>query len=129
MANSRNSLRMAVVLLDDFSSTLTRLCGDKKNRNPHVFPIFPVDYPFICKRGTLFIMDCKDHARTKAITITTRNSLAKRAGRFYVSLMFAFVVTASSGFVCWGQQPVKSGPAPVVRPRTANPPAKVSSSV
>jgi hypothetical protein len=22
-------------------------CGDKKNRNPHVFPIFPVDYPFI----------------------------------------------------------------------------------
>jgi hypothetical protein len=40
------------------------LCGDKKNRNPHVFPIFLVDYPFI-RKGHSFIMDSNNQARAK----------------------------------------------------------------
>jgi hypothetical protein len=45
---------------------LTKDCGDKKNRNPHVFPIFPVDYPFI-KKGHRFTTDANTQARPKTV--------------------------------------------------------------
>lgn len=98
---------------------------DKKNRNPHVFPIFPVNYPFILKGGTLFIMDSKDCARTKVITrALTKKSGRRAAGRLPAYAIFAGVLITSSGFVASGQQPVKSPPRPSTRPRTAIAPYK-----
>ena len=90
-----------------------------------MFPIFPVDYPFISKRGTLFIMDSKGHARTKANKKAgTKESLAQKAGRLPASLTLAGVLLVSCAFPMGAQQP---GSAPIIRPRTANPPSKISS--
>jgi tetratricopeptide (TPR) repeat protein len=43
---------------------LLLLCGDKKNGNPHLFPIFPVDYSFYSMRQ-LYIMHTSNQTTTK----------------------------------------------------------------
>ena len=79
----------AVVLLDDFPSPgspagqprwgeiLTEPCGDKKNRNPHVLPIFLL-ITRLFEKGHSFIMDSSRQARTKATTMLAGLSSSRR---------------------------------------------------
>jgi superkiller protein 3 len=92
------------------------LCGDKKNRNPHVFPIFPVDYPFILKGGNLFNMDSSRQA-SKMAPAKPANPLAgpitTLAGLAPASLCLAGLLLAASSLQVLAQQ---SGRSPVKNP-------------
>src|SRR6266550_1157368 len=103
MMHSRISLRMGGILLDDFPSTLTRDCGDKKNRNPHVFPIFPVDYPYY-RKGHSFIMDSYKQARSKP----RAKLLTDLTGTWPAFLILVIVLLVSLGQPAMAQQPAKS---------------------
>jgi tetratricopeptide (TPR) repeat protein len=72
-------------------------------------------------------MDAKGHARTKAITKAgTGFSLAKVARRLPPYLICGGVLIASSGLVGLAQQPAKTVPGAVTRPRTTNTSSKIS---
>jgi tetratricopeptide (TPR) repeat protein len=73
------------------------------------FPIFPVDYPFISKGGTLFIMDFKGHARAKALTKI-------------VGLLAAAAFMAYAAFQAGAQQPVRATRSRIItaKPAPAN---------
>ena len=86
-----------------------------------MFPIFPVDYPFI-RKGHSFSMDLNRQARTKATKKPITRPLGQLFGRLAVGLLLA-----SSGVQAQAQQPAKPVSQPVVRPRTASVPFKTSS--
>jgi Flp pilus assembly protein TadD len=74
---------------------LTEPCGDKKNRNPHVLPIFLL-ITRLFEKGPSFIMDSLRQARTKATTMLAGLGAA------------AVCLAAGSAFVAMAQQPAKS---------------------
>jgi tetratricopeptide (TPR) repeat protein len=83
-----------------------------------VFPIFPVDYPFI-RKGHSFIMDRKHQARTKA-TPKLMTGLTTKPTRIRLALL-ALLLTAG-GFQSQAQKP-GNVPPPSIR----NTPPKVTS--
>ena len=91
-----------------------------------MFPIFPVDYPFI-RKGHSFIMDLNGQARTKATKKPITKPLGQLFGRLCAGVILAGLLPASSGFEALAQQPAKTVAKPVVRPLTANVPPKTSS--
>src|ERR1044072_2914116 len=72
------------------------LCGDKKNRNPHVFPIFPVDYPFT-RKGHSFNMDANYEARAKGRQKHARKMLfgSVTLAALFVALLSAQATSSS----------------------------------
>jgi tetratricopeptide (TPR) repeat protein len=87
-----------------------------------VFPIFPVDYPFI-RKGPSFIMDLNKQARTKANNKPTTKLVEQLLGRRAI-LILAALALALSGVGAMAQQTV---PKPGTRPLTVNAPPKTSS--
>jgi tetratricopeptide (TPR) repeat protein len=80
---------------DTLGRILTEPCGDKKNRNPHVLPIFLL-ITRLFEKGHSFIMDSLRQARTKATTML--------AGLRTVAVCMA----AGSAFTAMAQQPPKN---------------------
>lgn len=77
-----------------------------------MFPIFPVDYPFI-RKGHSFIMDSNNQARTKPAARASRDAA-------YFACLFIGLLTTLA-FPAVGQQSTN-----ISRPRTRNTPPKVS---
>ncbi len=83
-----------------------------------MFPIFPVDYPFI-RKGHSFTMDFNSEARIKAALELPQERLLKPAGRVVIQLILTGLLTVLSFQILAAQQPTKSAPGSV-RPRISS---------
>ncbi len=94
-----------------------------------MFPIFPVDYPFI-RKGDSFNMDANNHARVKGSQVAARSACSVRAKRTaLVCLSLAVLLLHLAGSHAFAQQATKPGSGSVNRPRIAVPPLKGSTGI